>query len=125
MVIWVSFIQYWCQISIYYKYAPDGVKIFVLSYVYDCVYWYTSGALGYMNFLWYTHWFMSIRMSHMKDNYISVDQDRYANSIVSKYLDTATVKWGKRFYKTTLPYDMILAKSDASTSDEQVEKLTR
>ena len=36
--------------SIYYKYAPDGYKIFVLSYVYDCVYWYAYEALG--NGLW-------------------------------------------------------------------------
>ena len=26
-----------CQMSIYYKYAPDESKIVVLSYVYDCV----------------------------------------------------------------------------------------
>ena len=38
-------IQYQCQMSIYYKYAPDGTKIVVLSYVGDCVYWYTSEAL--------------------------------------------------------------------------------
>ena len=35
----VGFIQSQCQMSIYYKYAPDGSKIVVLSYVYDCVYW--------------------------------------------------------------------------------------
>ena len=29
-----------------YKYAPDGTDIVVLSYVDDCVYWYTSEALG-------------------------------------------------------------------------------
>ena len=32
--------------SIYYKYAPDGSKHFVLSYVDDCVYWYTTETLG-------------------------------------------------------------------------------
>ena len=31
-----------CQIYIYYKYAPDGSKLVVLSYVNECVYWYTS-----------------------------------------------------------------------------------
>ena len=30
------------QIYIYYKYAPDGSKLVVLSYVDGCVYWYTS-----------------------------------------------------------------------------------
>ena len=61
----------------------------------------------------------------MKDHYIYVDQAVYAPSVVSKYLDTTTVKTSTNFYKTTFPYDMIFTKYDASTSDEQVEKLTR
>ena len=40
------FIKPQFQMSIYYKYAPDGTKIIVLSHVYDCVYCYTSEALG-------------------------------------------------------------------------------
>ena len=32
-----GFIQYQCQIFIYYKYAPYGSKNFALSYVNDCV----------------------------------------------------------------------------------------
>ena len=54
-----------------------------------------------------------------------MDQARYATSIVAKYLDTATVKVGNQFYKTTLPSDMIIPKEDVSTSDEQVESVTR
>ena len=80
---------------IYYKDAPYGPKIVVLSYVDECVYWYTSEALGkwivdtlgkifHVNFLGYAHWFMSIRISPMKDHSISVDQYRYATSIVAK-----------------------------------------
>ena len=60
----------------------------VLSYVDDCVYWYTYEGIGkwfvdtlgnifYVNFLGYAHWFMSIRISNLKDHFISVDQDRY------------------------------------------------
>ena len=66
---------------------------------------------------------MSIRISHMKDHYISVDQARYATSIVEKYLDTATVKASTNFHKTTFPSDMIFTKADKSTSDKQVDKL--
>ena len=62
----VGFIQYQCQMSIYYKYTPDGTKNVVLSYFDDCVYWYTSEALGkwfvntlgkvfHVNFLGYSH----------------------------------------------------------------------
>ena len=68
---------------------------------------------------------MSIRISQMKYHSISVDQSRYVTYIVAKYLDTDTVKASTKFYKTTFTYDMIFTKADASTSDEQVEKLTR
>ena len=68
---------------------------------------------------------MSIRISQLKDYSISVYQARYATSIVEKYLYTATVKVSNKFYKTTLPADMIFTKEYVSTSDEQVEKLTR
>ena len=41
-----GFIQSKYQMSIYYKYAPDGTKIVVLSYVDDFVYWYKSEDIG-------------------------------------------------------------------------------
>ena len=74
--------------SIYYKYALNGSKVVVLSYVNDCVYWYknedigkwfvdTLGKIFHVNFLGYTHWFMSIRIYQLKDHSISVDQAIY------------------------------------------------
>ena len=36
-----GFIQSQCQMYIYYKYAPDGKNMVVLSYFDDCVYWNT------------------------------------------------------------------------------------
>ena len=64
-----GFFQSQCQISIYYKYAPYGSKIVVLSYVDDCVYWYTNEDIGkrfidtlgkrfHVKLLGYAHWFM-------------------------------------------------------------------
>ena len=61
----------------------------------------------------------------MKYHSISVDQAWYDTSIVAKYLDTATVKVSTKFYKTTFSADMIFTKEYVSTSDEQVDKLTR
>ena len=98
-----GFIQSQCQMSIYYKYAPDGTKIVVLYYVDYYLYCYTYkaivkwflyalGNIFHMNFLGYAHWFMSISIFQMKDHSISVDQARYTASIVDKYLDTDTVK---------------------------------
>ena len=43
---------------------------------------------------------ISIIISQMKDYYISVDQDRYATSVVEKKLDNATIKASTEFYKT-------------------------
>ena len=117
--------------SIYYKYALYGSRLFVLSYVDDCVYCYTNEYLGkwfvgtlgkrsHVKLLGYAHWFMSIRISQLEDHFIYVDQARYATSIVAKYLDTATVKISTKFYKITLSADMMFTKEDVSTSDEQV-----
>ena len=78
-----------------------------------------------MNFLVYAHWFISIRISQMKDHFISVDQDRYSTPIVANYLDISTVNTITKFYKTTLPSNMIFTKADVSTNDEQVHNLTR
>ena len=124
-----GFIQYQCQMSIFYKYEPYGTKQIVLSYVDECVYWYTSeatrkwfvdnlGKILHVKLLGYAHWFMSTIISQMKDNSISVDQAIYATSIVAKYFDTSTVKTSKKFYDTTLPSDMIFTKANSSTSDE-------
>ena len=97
-----GFIKSKFQMSIYYKYAPDGTKNVFLSYDDYCVYWYTSESLGkwfvdtvgkilHVKLFGYAHLFTSIRISQMKGHSISVDQARYATSIVAKYLDTATV----------------------------------
>ena len=111
-------------------------NIVVLSYVDNCVYWYkyespgklfveTLGHIFHVNFLGYSHLFMSINISQIKDHSISVDKYRYTTSIVAKYLDTATIKTSTNFNETTFPSDMIFTKADASTSDERVKKLTR
>ena len=76
------------------------------------------GKRFYVIFLEYKYWFMSIIISQMKDHSISVDQDRYATSIVAKYLCAVIIKTNTKFYKNTLPSDMIFTKSDASTGDE-------
>ena len=85
----------------------------------------TLGKIFHVNFLIYAHWFISTIIYQMRDHSISVDQDRYATSIVVKYLDTATVKSITKFFKTNFPSYMIFTKADAYTSDEQVDKLTR
>ena len=61
-----DFIKFQIQMSIYYKYAPDGTNIFFISYVDNLFYWYKYEALGkffvdtlgkmlHVNFLGYIH----------------------------------------------------------------------
>ena len=80
------------------------------------------GKIFHVNFLGNSHWFMSIRISQMKDHSISVDQSRYDTYIVAKYSYNAKVKSSTKFYKTTFPYDMIFIKANAYNSDDQVER---
>ena len=119
--------------SIYYKCAPDGTKTVVLSYVDDCVYCYTYeslvkwfvdtlGKTFCVKLLEYAHWFMPISISQMRYHSISVYQASYDTYIVAKYMYTDTVKKNTKFYKTTLPSDMIFTKDNASNSDKKVEK---
>ena len=54
-----------------------------------------------------------------------MEQDRYSTAVVSKYLDTSTIKENPKVHKTTLPHDMVFTKEYAYTSDEQVEALSR
>ena len=89
--------------SVYYNYEPNGSKLVVLSYIDDCIYWYTYEELRnwfvgtllnrfLVKFLGYSHLFMSVSISQLKDHSISADQDRYASSVVAKYLDNVTIK---------------------------------
>ena len=82
-----------CEMSIYYNYAPFRSKLVVLSYVDDCVYCYTSEELGnwfvdkigkifHVTFLGYSHWFIYIKISQIKEYSISVDQARCATAAV-------------------------------------------
>ena len=84
----------------------------------------TLGKILHVNLLGYANWFMSILISHTRNHSISVDQARYASSVLEKYLDTATVKASTSFHKTNFPSDMIFTKADAPISDEQVDNLT-
>ena len=74
-VVGLNYLKY--QMSIYYKYSLDGSKLVMLSYIGDCVYWYTYEELGdlfvdtlgkifHVKLLEYAHWFMSIRISKIK-----------------------------------------------------------
>ena len=47
------------------------------------------GKRSYVNFLGFSHWFISIIISQIKDHSMSVDKSRIDTSVVVKYLNTA------------------------------------
>ena len=113
-----GFNQTKCQMFVHHKYAQDGSNLVVLSYVYGYVYLYTYEELGkwfvvtlvkrlHMNFLGCLHWFMSIIISQLNYQYISVDQDRYATFFLANYIDISKIKGNSKFRKTNLPHDII------------------
>ena len=85
----------------------------------------TLGKILHMKFLGYAHWLMSIRISQLNYHSISVHQDRYDTSDITKYLSTTTIKENQNFHKTTLSHDMIFTREDNSASEKQVEVLFR
>ena len=85
----------------------------------------TIGNIFYVKFLVFSHWFISIRISQLKDHPTSVYQARYTTYVEAKYLDIAIVMTSTKVYKTTFPCDMIFTKDVVSTSDEKIEKLSR
>ena len=70
----------------------------------------TLGKVFHVKFVGYANCFMYIRISQLKEHYIPVDQARYARYVVTKYLNTATIKLSSKFHKINSPHDMIFTK---------------
>ena len=109
------------------QYVPDGSNLVVLSYVEDLVYWNTSEEIGHwfvdtldkishVNLTGYANFCIYIRTSQLKDNYISVNQDRYVNSRVPK-----TVRHGTSLHRICpkLLIDSIPSRLESQTSVRQ------
>ena len=74
MIYEAGFKQSKFQMSVYYKYSPDGSKLVVLYDIDEFLYWYTSeelvkwfvdtlGKIFHEKTLGYAYWFMSIGIS--------------------------------------------------------------
>ena len=75
------------------------------------------GKIFHINFLEYAHWFISIRISQLKENYISVYQARYYTFVFENDLNTSTIEENAKCCETTLPHDMMFTEEYDYTSD--------
>ena len=121
--------------SIYYKYAPDGSKTVVLYYVDIFLLVYKWRSLKIV--CWYLGKEIPCEileictLVHINKNFsIKGSFHFYGSGYIChfycwKILGHCHSEGKKKFYKTTLPDDMVFTKKYVSTSDGQVKKLTR
>ena len=61
------------------------------------------------------HWYLASRISQDKDFNVTIDQSRYAKSIVRRYLEPAGVKKSVKDFSSILPTSFVPTKKDCPT----------
>ena len=69
------------------------------------------------------YWYLSARIEQDKDYNITIDQSRYAKSIVKLYSDPAGVKKTTKVYTSILPPSFVPTKTDFSPDEGEARKL--
>jgi hypothetical protein len=109
-------------------------KIFVLNYVDDMLYFGTCDSEVKMfeerlqqrfnlELLGQAHWYLATRISQLSNFDIELDQSRYCQSIVKKYLETAGTKKVLTVHSTPLPSDFIPSVADCSVNETSSQQL--
>jgi len=117
------------------KYVPcllilrtkDG-SIYVLNYVDDMLYFGTCDlkvkdfeeALKKrfnLELMGFAHWYLATRINQLANFDIELDQSRYCQSIVKKYLETAGTKKVLAVHTTPLPSNFIPSAADCSVNE--------
>jgi hypothetical protein len=89
-------------------------KIFLLNYVDDMLYfgtdsgevlWFEQSLKGRFNLelMGQAHWYLATRINQLSNFDIKLDQSRYCQSLIKKYLDTAGTKRDVTTHTTPLP----------------------
>jgi len=114
----------------------DGVRIYVLNYVDDMLY-YCKVAAKLKDFeeklrarfnlelIGQAHWYLGTRINQLANYDIKLDQSRYCLSIVKKYLDTAGKPKNDREHITPLALDFIPTSDDCSSSEDAARQLEK
>ena len=116
------------------RHEPDGSFLRIIFYIDDGLYFATSdGALERFKkelperfnvvFQGTAHWYLSARIHQDNQNNITMDQARYAKSIVTRYLDGAGVKRINSAHNTILPADFMPTVEDKANTMEESKKL--
>jgi hypothetical protein len=109
-------------------------KLFLLNYVDDMLYfgthteevlWFENALKGRFNleFLRQAHWNLATRINQLAKFDIELDQSRYCQSLVKKYLDTAGTKKDTTIHTTPLPSGFIPSTEDLSNNETAAKQL--
>jgi hypothetical protein len=65
-----------------------------------------------------SHWYISPRMYQDKDFHITMDQSRYAKSIVRRFLEVACIKKSNMPHRSILPLNYVLNSKGLTTTPD-------
>jgi len=117
-----------CMRCLFICVYPDGVRLYVLNYVDDMLY-YCKDSIKLREFeeklharfnlelIGQAHWYLGTRINQLANYDIELDQSRYCLSVVKKYLDTAGTARNGRQHVTPLALDFIPTADDCSQDE--------
>ena len=115
--------------------SKDG-NIYLLNYVDDMLYFGTcvlkvkefEEALKKrfnLELLGFAHWYLATRINQLANFDIELDQSRYCQSIIKRYLDTAGTKKVLSVHATPLPFNFIPSTADCSVDEASSKAIIR
>ena len=118
----ISFKQSEVEKSLFTRKEKDGSTTYLLIYVDDSLYFNTANDVKLfekqiserfmVGFMGWAHWFLPVRIAQDKDFNYTLDQNIYANMILTKYLEKIAPDITTTEKKRYLPEDFIPSKSD-------------
>ena len=122
--------------SMYVRRNKDGSMIKLLNYVDDMLYFCTNeeelkkfeldlAQRFRLELKGQASWYLSVRIQQDKNFDITIDQNRYVQSILRRFLDTARVPETQRHFFTPLPADFKASRKDLAPTEEESKEIQR
>ena len=122
--------------SMYIRRNKDGSMIKLLNYVDDMLYFCTNeeelkkfeldlAQRFRLELKGQASWYLSVRIQQDKNFDITIDQNRYVQSILRRFLDTARVPETQRHFFTPLPADFKASRKDLAPTEEESKEIQR
>jgi len=121
---------------LFYQKYSDGSVIFILNYVDDMLYYETSDQtlLAFkaklserfnLELKGQAHWYLTTRITQLASYDIILDQTRYCEAVIKKYLDSVGCRNITRKHTIPLPTDFVATSEDCSKSEEKAAILSK